>query len=135
MIKLDAIVNLLNGERVRKKDWAAGEFIYLNNNGDAVDQKGQPAEKSCDMLDLYQDGWELFSGPSICKFSELYDQLQPGDHATYDNGLTKVTLDPPDESGKKRLYISHYGKHAILSGSIALEEIQATWTIHRGGQE
>lgn len=133
MTKRDAIIKLLNGERVRKRDWLPRDFICLNKDSSPVDQNGEPftAPLEWDLMDLNDDDWELYSGPRFCKFSELYDLLKPGNHATYSNNNTKAII-RLFEDGHREILLK-CGE--VIKSSISLEELQATWTIHRGGKE
>lgn len=128
MTKREAFLKLLNGERVRGKGWGKGEFIYLDHEGKLVDNTGELGGDCWDLNNLNSEDWEIFSGPRICKFSELYDLLQPGDCATYADNNIQASL-RLYEDGKREILIKCGG---VIKSSVSKEELQATWTIHRG---
>jgi hypothetical protein len=57
----EAWAALTDGKKLRHKDFAGGEFVFFNNNGFLVDEKGRPI--FYDFSDHFD--WEIYKEPEV----------------------------------------------------------------------
>lgn len=69
MVLMEAMKALSEGKKIRRNTWDEQEYIRLNNDGQLIDELGDPVEIFFDSDDMKADNWKFANKP-ILNYSE-----------------------------------------------------------------
>ena len=65
MVLMEALKALSEGKKIRRNTWDEQEYIRLNNNGQLIDELGDPVEIFFDSDDMKADNWKFANKPIL----------------------------------------------------------------------
>ena len=69
MVLMEALKALSEGKKIRRNTWDEQEYIRLDNDGQLIDELGDPVEIFFDSDDMKADNWKFANKP-ILNYSE-----------------------------------------------------------------
>ena len=60
MTYIEALQALMNGEKIRHKNWDKDEYVHLVKGAICTDYRGIIELSICDLEDLTEDNWEIY---------------------------------------------------------------------------
>ena len=69
MVLMEALKALSEGKKIRRNTWDEQEYIRLNQDGQLIDELGDPVEIFFDSNEIKEDSWKLANKP-ILNYSE-----------------------------------------------------------------
>ena len=65
MVLMEALKALSEGKKIRRNTWDEQEYIRLNNDGQLIDELGDPVEIFFDSDDMKADNWKFANKPIL----------------------------------------------------------------------